>query len=125
MNNTQLEMVRGDQRDVIVPVVTVSGTTTSAADITGKRVIMTAKWEYDDTDAEAVFQKTTGGGGIVVATATNGTATVTIDSTDTSDLPPSVVKLFWDVQVDDNPGAPVTVDRGILTVYPDVTILST
>ena len=125
MNNTQLEMVRGDQRDVIVPVVQVTGTSTSAANLTGKRVIMTAKYDYTDSDANAVFQKTTGGGGIVVATATNGTATVTIDSDDTSGLPAMVTKLFWDVQVDDNPGAPVTVDKGVLTVYPDVTILST
>ena len=116
-----LEMTRGDARDIEVVVTTVSGTTTSAADLTGKRFFMTAKYNYSDTDAQAVFQKSSGTG-IAVATASNGTATVTLHNTDTDDLPPVVTQLVWDVQMDGNPGSPITLGRGLLIVNPDVTL---
>lgn len=98
--------------------------TVATIPFTGKRFIMTAKYKYSDADADAVFQKLSGTG-ITVSTATNGTATVSIDSTDTEHLPPAVTKLVWDVQMDNNPGDPITLERGTLTVYPDVTILAT
>lgn len=105
-------MVRGDSK---VFNLTVTG------DLTGAKVWMSAKTSHTATDF--VFQKDTAGlGGIVITNAVGGLATVTLSPSDTSGLPPTTIKLVFDVQVKSASGLISTVQTGTLTVTPDVTI---
>lgn len=105
-------MKRGDSK---VFNLTISG------DITGAKLWMSAKTAYNSTSF--VFQKDTALlGGIVITNGPGGLATVTLDPTDTSSLPPITMKLVYDVQVKSAGGLVSTVQSGTLTVEPDVTI---
>jgi len=105
-------MKRGDSK---VFNLTISG------DITGAKLWMSAKTGYTATGY--VFQKDTALlGGVVITNGPGGLATVTLSPSDTSSLPPTTVKLVYDVQVKSASGLVSTVQSGTLTVEPDVTI---
>jgi hypothetical protein len=90
-------------------------------DLTDCNLWMTAKYLYADADAAAIFQKTTGGGGILVTSALSGRAQITIDPEDTDDLPNSKTAILYDVQLEDADGLIFTIAYGTITVLPDVT----
>lgn len=113
-----LKMVRGDTYSFRVTI-TQNG---EAVDITGGSFTMTAKWEITDADANAVFQKTSPSGGIVLTTPASGVITVTLDPADTNSLPLHKVSLFYDIEFIDSSGDVYTVLYGTLSVVPDVTL---
>lgn len=112
-----LQMKRGDTVSLTVTV-TQNG---SPFNLTGCAMRMTAKWNYTDADGSAVFTRTVGSG-IVLTTPLSGIATVTIAPANTSSLPAYTNNLFYDIQVTDTGSNVYTVQNGILTVDPDVSI---
>lgn len=90
-------------------------------DLTGATLWFTAKDDLDDLDADAVFQKKTGGLGIAVTSAVNGQATVTIPPADTASLVNEPQTLECDVQLLEADGTLTTVARGQLILQPQVT----
>lgn len=115
--SVNLKMVRSDTYAFEIAVI-LNG---AAVDLTGGVLTMTAKWDVVDLDANAVFVRSTGNGGIVVTDATGGLATVTIASANTTALPAHTVNLVYDIQLVNTLGNIYTVLNGILTVVPDVT----
>lgn len=96
----------------------------SIQNVTGWKFWLTAKHHYDDdaTDAAAVFQLTSDpGGGIDITDAPNGRGSFTIPKEATDSLPAREVVLVYDLQVVDSDGKPITLERGNLHVFPDVT----
>src|SRR6266487_4409635 len=73
-------------------------------DLTGSIVFFTAKYDAEDEDADAViaYDSNNNPGNILVDAGTDGTATLTIDSSDT-DLA-DVGDLFCDIKVKDTNG---------------------
>lgn len=115
--SVNLKMVRSDTYAFEIAVI-LNG---AAVDLTGGTLTMTAKWDVVDLDANAVFVRSTGNGGIAVTNAVGGLATVTIASTNTTALPAHTVNLVYDIQLVNTLGSIYTVLNGILTVVPDVT----
>jgi hypothetical protein len=103
-------MYRGDEREMTFSVFNPDGT---AANLTGKRLIFTARTQRGTTTFS--FQKTTADGGIVVSTPLTGIATMTIEESDTSGFTQTIT-LAYTLTVDDNPGSKVTVATGTLVV---------
>lgn len=95
----------------------------AAYNLTGATLRMTAKYNYTDSDAQAVFALTSGTG-ITVTNAAAGLATVTISPSKTLTLPFNQVNLVYDIQVTDAGGNVWTVVDGILYVLPNVSILT-
>jgi hypothetical protein len=93
----------------------------AAVDLTGATLWFTAKEDWDDLDADAVFQKKTGGLGIAVTDALAGEATVTIPGSDTASLDNEVQTLECDVQLLEVDGTLTTVARGQLVLQPQIT----
>lgn len=89
--------------------------------LTGCSIRVTAKWDYANLDAAAVFTRTIGSG-VTVTNAAGGLATVVIAPSNTSTLPANPVNLYYDIQVTDGSSNVYTVNSGILTVSPDVSI---
>ena len=56
-------------------------------DLTGKKLIFTAKHNLNDPDAAAVFQKSSPASGISIDVGAGGTATLTVNPADTAALP--------------------------------------
>jgi hypothetical protein len=92
-----------------------------AFNLTGASIRMTAKWQYSDPDASAVFALTVGAG-ITVTNAAGGLATVTIAANKTASLPANLVPLVYDIQVTDASSNVWTVADGTLYVQPNVSI---
>ncbi len=90
--------------------------------LTSATVRMTAKFNYTDLDAAAVFKLSTNTSGIAITNSVGGLATVTITPTNTSALPANPVNLYYDIQVTDASANVWTVADGILYVLPNVTI---
>lgn len=117
--NTVIRVIRGDhftfrcqvQQDGV------------PSDISNWTFTMTAKWEYSDPDASAVFQRSTGNG-ITITNATNGELEIELIPVNTNGLPPNRTILNFDLQA--VTPAPAnrrfTVMYGKLVVEPDVTI---
>lgn len=112
---SNIAIVRGDTA-VLDVAITRSG---SPVDLTGATLWFTAKRAKSDPDAVAVIAKSTASG-ITVTSASGGTATITIDPDDTSDLT-SATALVFDVQLKESGGRITTVDSGTLRVTLDVT----
>lgn len=95
MAGIALQVVQGNTVRLDVAVTVDGGT---AADLTGCTLWFTLKEKRSDTDANAVFQKKTGGGGIVVLDAAGGLARITLSPDDTAVLVPSKA-YFFDVKL--------------------------
>jgi hypothetical protein len=93
----------------------------SIYNLTGSSIWFTAKNQYSDLDAAAVFQKSTLNGGIVITNPTQGIAQVTIASADTLLVPNLKTILVWDAQIKDSQGNIYTIASGRLIVLPEVT----
>lgn len=95
-----------------------------AYDISDCEIYFTAKYAVVDADSAAVFQKTTSDG-IVITSAINGRAQVTISPVDTEALPNSKISLLYDSQLITPDGAVYTIAYGNLIVIPDITLTRT
>lgn len=116
-----LEMKRGDDRELEITVSNAAGD--GPLDITGMTLRWTLKRAYTDGDADAIAQKSTGGGGISITDGPAGLAEVTVDREDTEEVEiPSAkpLMLFWDLQLT-NAGKAQTIAEGRLSLSPDVT----
>lgn len=114
-----LQMVRASTFSFDIAVTQES--TGEPVNLTNGSLQFTCKWAYTDADVDAIFTLTTPASGIVVLSASGGTANVTIPSSVTSSLPYDTVYLYYDIKFIDASSFPWTVMRGILTVDPNVT----
>lgn len=114
------EMWRGDTQ-ALDAAVTVGGV---AANITGCSLRFTAKRSLSDSDADAVFQKTTAGGGIVITNGPGGLCTITVGSADTSTLTVPTL-CYCDLQLVDTSNNVSTTAAGTLLIKVDVTETNT
>lgn len=110
------EMWRGDT-EVFDAAITVGG---SPVNITGCSLTFTAKRSLQDSDADAVFQITTTGGGIVITNGPGGLCEITIASADTS-AETQAIRCYCDLQCVDTLGNVSTTATGTLTIKIDVT----
>lgn len=132
----RLEMRRGDTTifyftSVRVTDATTNPVTTTPWDLTSATIYFTAKEDPQDSDADAVFQKSTSSG-ITITSAANGLYYVKIASSDTSGLDLSCdgfLDLYYDVEVVLGAtnggfvsGDKVTLSSGTLTVFVDRTL---
>lgn len=108
--SSTLSITRGDVRQITITVRNVDGT---VLNLTAKRLIFTAKLDRDL--AAYVFQKSSATGGIIITTPSTGIATMSIFEADTSSLNNGTV-LQCVIRLDDNPGNPVTIYQGTLTI---------
>ncbi len=106
-----LRMVRGDSR--------IFTFTDDVFEEAGLSIWFTAKKSYKDSDELSVFQKTELDG--IEVDPVNKVATVNIDPEDTEELEDRASELHWDLQIEKE-GLVRTVSRGILRVFPDVTL---
>lgn len=111
---TVLQITRGDRNVFDLALTGADGT---ALDLTDLTIAFTAKRRLRDADDDAVLAKTTANG-IAIVSAIGGTATLTLEGEDTTDLEGP---LYWDVQVDDLAGDIRTPLRGKLVIVHDVT----
>lgn len=91
-----------------------------AVNLTGASVFFTAKWKYNDTDADAVFQLSSPSGGIVLTNPASGALTVTIPSSATLTLPYYQIRLVYDLLVVELSGERHIPLRGMLVISPNV-----
>lgn len=99
-------------------------------DVTGWKFWFTLKYNFADPDYLAVAQITpTGstplGGSVTVLQATTGIIQVLMPPAATVQFPDSPVTCLYDIQVLDTFGNTFTIERGTVTVYPDVTRVAT
>jgi len=121
-----LTMSRGDARTLtatVQPLDAFGNQVLGASGITGWKFWFTAKYDYSDADATAVFQKLPAAWQITTAgnATTPGIAICNLVHSDTAALPAYQVTLVYDVQAEDANGNPYTIDAGTLVVSPDVT----
>ena len=117
------QTIRGDSRLLSFTVTKQNG---DVLNLTAAKIWMTAKYNFTDTDLQAVFQKTTDpGGGITIPQPTLGTVEIQIDPIDTSTLPAKNIILFFDVQIKTSDQQIFTILSGKMTIIPDVTISTT
>lgn len=93
----------------------------SAFNLTSCTLKLTAKYNYEDSDASAVFQLSSPSSGITIVTAASGTAKFTISPSNTSLLPLRKVDLVYDIQLKDSSNNIYTIAYGKITVVPNVT----
>ncbi len=84
--------------------------------LTNGSLKMTAKWDYTDLDANAVFQVNA-----TILSAVNGTANITVPISATATLPYIVNNLAYDVLYTSSSGEQFTVLYGNLQILPPVT----
>jgi len=91
--------------------------------ITGAKVWFTVKREVIDFDTMAVFRadSSDGSGDVVITDATTGRVSIRMPANKTLFFPDTNVVLVFDVQILDASGIVITVERGTITVEPDVT----
>jgi hypothetical protein len=89
--------------------------------ITGWALTFTAKNNYADPDQAAVFNSNTANALITLTQPTSGLAQVTLPAANTITFPDAPYKLLYDIQGINTLAQPVTVESGILIVYPDIT----
>lgn len=117
-----VEVIRGDdERLDLAFKLAPNGT---VVNLTGHQGIwFTAKRFSSDPDSDAVFQKSTGAGTIIVDDAVNGLAHVVINAADTDGVEPT--SLYYDCQFKDSLGKIRTAALGQLKVVADVTRTTT
>lgn len=86
----------------------------------GATLYLTAKWQYSDTDADAIFQLTNGSG-ITVTNPGAGAISITIPTSATSSLPYALLRLPYDLLVITLSGTRGYPLRGTLIISPNVT----
>lgn len=111
-------LVRGDT--YVMDLTAIQDSSDNALDLTGATLTMTAKFNVTDDNADALFELTTTGGGIVITDATAGEFTVTIPPAATLDCPFIKTIIFYDIQYSLS-GTIYTILRGQLIVVPDIT----
>jgi hypothetical protein len=116
-----LTAIRGDDEIYELTLRQADGT---PLNLVGASLWFTIKRSAEDSDAQAVTQKTIGSG-ITVMDAAAGRADVRIAAANMAALPSKRIVLAWDCQVKDANGVISTVDRGELVVEPDVTRATT
>jgi hypothetical protein len=114
-NTYDITILRGDDQTVRFTVTTSTG---AAQDVTGWSFKFTVKSSLDDAIGLALFQKTTGGGGIVLTTPASGIVDVSLSASDTQAMSG---KYFYDLQGVDLTGLTKTVRAAIFYVRKDVT----
>jgi hypothetical protein len=92
----------------------------AVVNLDGATFYFTAKWEYSDADADAVFQLTNGSG-ITITNPAAGSISVEIPSLATSSLPYSLLRLPYDLLIVTSEGTRGFPLRGTLIVSPNVT----
>lgn len=116
---TRREMFRGDSLIFTARIQTSQG---AVFNLTGARILMTAKYSYSYADSEAVFQLSTDmGGGITVTSIPTGAIRVEVAPAKTYLMPDGKVDLVYDLKVIGADGVVTTVESGILTVKPSAT----
>lgn len=115
---TDFAMFRGDTATFRVTVKEVGSS--DYMDLTGCTMYFTGKTKTTQSDDDAVFKKSSPSGGIDIDAGTGGTATITLEPSDTNTLTKKT-KLFYDVSVTDAFSNVFTVQSGILTVNEDIT----
>jgi hypothetical protein len=113
--NNDVEITRGDDQTITFTVTKADG---SVQDVTGWAFAFTVKEDIDDDIADAKFQKTSGGGGIVLTTPASGIIDVTVAHGDTNAL---AGKYTYDLQGIDGSGNIRTVASARFVVRKDVT----
>jgi hypothetical protein len=104
------------------------GSQPSPANIAGWTLTYTLKFHVQDPDNQAIFQTNSNVnmttiptlGGIQVTNTQQGLATVTQPPSATLTFPDSKYDVFYDVQAKDLLGNIFTVERGIISVWPDI-----
>ncbi len=118
----EYEMWRGDTFELDL-VVTRQDPVTKLyrpVNLAGAKLWITAKFNLEDTDDNAVFQASTTSGGIVITDAAAGKASIAVPATATIALTADESRLFYDIQLD-SAGRIYTLERGTLIVNADVT----
>lgn len=126
MADTTREMYRGDTlifpvQVVQVPAGAAPGSLPVPQNVSGWTFWCTGKRHYSDPDSRAVWQVTTDGGGIAIVNAAAGMAQIVIPASATLNFPDADDVVVYDVQARDLNGDVFTVERGTVTVHPDVT----
>ncbi len=112
-----LRMVRGNTFKFTASVV-IDGVLQNVA---GGSFLFTAKYDFDQTDVNAVFQKTSDpSGGIEILDAATGSLQITLNPTDTIALPYTQVDLVYDLEYTTASDEIFSILRGTLTVVPNV-----
>jgi hypothetical protein len=116
-NKMVLRMIRQDTLEFVVTVLKDG----AVYDISGSTFTLTAKYNYTDTTAEAIFTKTVGSG-ITLTTPASGILTVKINPEDTAAIPYHDTTLVFDMEMvpADSPSDRFTVLYGTLVIRPDV-----
>jgi hypothetical protein len=112
-----IRMIRGDTYEFVFRVVQDG----DSFPITGATFWMTAKWDVEDADLDAVFQISTADD-IAILSESEGRVGVIIKPAKTIGLPAHIVTLPYDIQMKASGGEIYTVLRGTLVVTPDVTV---
>lgn len=122
-DTSTLEMIRGKQATFRLTFRDEAG---ALIDLTGKTIHFTAKWDYGDADAAAVFARATGGAGITPLTQSGATlgqcdVSLTAALSDVAAIPHAPVALVWDAILLDG-GVPYAGAglRGQLIILPAV-----
>ncbi len=109
-NTYDITIIRGDDQIIRFTVTTSTG---AVQDITGWSFKFTVKASLDDAIGSALFQKTTGGGGIALTTPASGIVDVTITAADTAAM---AGRYFYDMQGTDTGGLVHTVRAALFWV---------
>lgn len=115
--SVNLRMVRGNTF-IFTASVVIDG---AAVNVTGGTFRFTGKYDFDEEDDEAVFQKESPSDGVEILDAAAGSLQITLDPEDTLSLPYTQVDLVYDLEYTTVVGQVFSVLRGTLTVVPNVT----
>ena len=117
---TSVTIRRGDNTTLKVTVYQGSSSTT-VADLTGSKLYFTLKERENHPDSRAVVSKNSeAGGGIAIATPTNGIAEIELSSAETGGLKTGTH--WFDIQLKDSLDQIYTVLAGNIIVEADITL---
>lgn len=114
-NTYDITILRGDDQTVRF---TVTTSTWAAQDVSAWSFAFTVKSSPDDAIGSALFQKTTGGGGIALTTPLSGIVDVSIAAADTAAM---AGNYYYDLQGTDGSGLAHTVRLAKFSVRKDIT----
>jgi hypothetical protein len=114
MTAFDLEIVQGDSRTATITVIDPS--TNLPFNLTGKRLIFTAKAHQYGAVA---FVKSSPGAGITITNAAGGLASMALDSADTLNYADTTI-LQCSLHMDNNPGNSVALAMGTLRVIAEI-----